>query len=335
MRRIVMVALVLLAPLPVAWAEDAKKDTGQDLKVDGKLSADDPKDKVITKSPHKVHEYQMKAGAAYIIDLKSRQFDSFLRLEDSSGKQLAADDDSGGFPNARIVHKATKDDNYRIIVTSFDGKGGAYTLTVKAATEAYAKVTAIKDEFQKGMMAVQQRAFAGGEIDIEKYYDGVGELQAKFLDRFLLFAEANANDSSAVAEANTMVRQMVGGMGNSAAEIIGAKLRSLIAKTKDNDLLGPANLALGQHLAKRYEKAFQKKDAAAAKIAQEAEAVLEKTGKEFTTLSAQAQEALFDLAKLAVGRKAMDIEGEDIDGQKFKLSDYRGKVVVIDFWGDW
>jgi hypothetical protein len=36
-----------------------------------------------------------------------------------------------------------------------------------------------------------------------------------------------------------------------------------------------------------------------------------------------------------VGLAAPEIEGEDIDGVRFKLSDYRGKVVVLDFWGDW
>jgi peroxiredoxin len=36
-----------------------------------------------------------------------------------------------------------------------------------------------------------------------------------------------------------------------------------------------------------------------------------------------------------VGDTAMEIRGEDIDGKKFKLSDYRGKVVVLDFWGNW
>jgi cytochrome oxidase Cu insertion factor (SCO1/SenC/PrrC family) len=30
-----------------------------------------------------------------------------------------------------------------------------------------------------------------------------------------------------------------------------------------------------------------------------------------------------------------EITGADIDGQPFKLSDYRGKVVVLDFWGFW
>ena len=38
---------------------------------------------------------------------------------------------------------------------------------------------------------------------------------------------------------------------------------------------------------------------------------------------------------LNIGKVAPEIEAEDIDGEKFKLSDYRGKVVVLDFWGDW
>ena len=38
---------------------------------------------------------------------------------------------------------------------------------------------------------------------------------------------------------------------------------------------------------------------------------------------------------IAVGQTAPDIEGVDSDGKKFKLSDYRGKVVVLDFWAGW
>jgi hypothetical protein len=36
-----------------------------------------------------------------------------------------------------------------------------------------------------------------------------------------------------------------------------------------------------------------------------------------------------------VGALAMEIEGEDIDGNRFRLSDYQGKVVLLDFWGNW
>lgn len=35
----------------------------------------------------------------------------------------------------------------------------------------------------------------------------------------------------------------------------------------------------------------------------------------------------------AIGTLAPEIEGVDLDGQAFKLSDYRGKVVLLDFWG--
>ena len=38
---------------------------------------------------------------------------------------------------------------------------------------------------------------------------------------------------------------------------------------------------------------------------------------------------------LAIGNQAPEIEAEDLDGQTFKLSDYRGKVVMLDFWGNW
>jgi hypothetical protein len=36
-----------------------------------------------------------------------------------------------------------------------------------------------------------------------------------------------------------------------------------------------------------------------------------------------------------IGRPSPEIEGKDVDGKPFKLSDYRGKVVALDFWGFW
>jgi AhpC/TSA family len=37
----------------------------------------------------------------------------------------------------------------------------------------------------------------------------------------------------------------------------------------------------------------------------------------------------------SVGARAPEIAGRDLDGAPFKLSEYRGKVVLLDFWGDW
>ena len=53
------------------------------------------------------------------------------------------------------------------------------------------------------------------------------------------------------------------------------------------------------------------------------------------TLAEAAKGDLFELRNLTIGKIAPEIEGEDIDGKKFKLSEYRGKVVVLDFWGNW
>lgn len=47
-------------------------------------------------------------------------------------------------------------------------------------------------------------------------------------------------------------------------------------------------------------------------------------------------ESLLDEAqRLEPGLPAPEIDGKDLDGVPFKLSDYRGKVVLLDFWGDW
>jgi len=41
------------------------------------------------------------------------------------------------------------------------------------------------------------------------------------------------------------------------------------------------------------------------------------------------------VAGMEVNNLAPDIVGVDLNGKKLKLSDYRGKVVLLDFWGDW
>ncbi len=48
-----------------------------------------------------------------------------------------------------------------------------------------------------------------------------------------------------------------------------------------------------------------------------------------------AEASLFEMRNLGIGKVAPEIDGEDIEANPIKLSDYRGKVVVLDFWGDW
>jgi peroxiredoxin len=54
-----------------------------------------------------------------------------------------------------------------------------------------------------------------------------------------------------------------------------------------------------------------------------------------TRLSEAARPFYFELSKLAIGKPAPEIEADDLDGVPFKLSQYRGKVVVLTFWATW
>jgi len=49
----------------------------------------------------------------------------------------------------------------------------------------------------------------------------------------------------------------------------------------------------------------------------------------------QASVELFELRHFAVGKTVEDIDGVDQDGKPFKLSDYRGKVVLLYFWSEY
>jgi hypothetical protein len=78
-----------------------------------------------------------------------------------------------------------------------------------------------------------------------------------------------------------------------------------------------------------------------AKATAEAEKLFEAVVKEagdkasFAAVKVNAEAELFEMQHLSIGKQPPEIEGDDIDGKKFKLSDYKGKVVVLDFWGNW
>ncbi len=343
MLRAITWSLVLCLPFPAALGQDppAKEDKakaiGKDLKFDGKLTADDPKDQVLQNSYHKVHTLKLEAGTTYVIDLKSFQFDSFLRLEDAKKKQLAQDDDGGGFPHARITYTPGRTDDYRIIVTTFKpGETGAYNLTIRQPSGVEKKLRGLEVELQKSQQGLEKEFRAArSDEDREKIRERYFELLAQHMEKVGNFAQENAGDPSA-QEAQRTILQLAGSLGNSDSPGVGKSLQAAYGKTKQENLKNVIGLALGKNLQKQYEKAYQNKVKAAAGLEAEAEKVLSQVADNATgPLQQQVQNVLFDLKNLTVGKKAPDIEGEDLDGKKFKLSDYKGKVVSLVFWGSW
>jgi hypothetical protein len=138
-------------------------------------------------------------------------------------------------------------------------------------------------------------------------------------------------------------------------------LRAVLDKNPSHDAQGVACLALSEYIKNRTAMAEQFKAQVKNQplFASAYERTLgkdyyreltkldpAKADKEIKDLSERAEQKYGDVKlpggmtigdrfRLAVGKKAPDIEGQDVDGKKFKLSDYRGKVVLLDFWGNW
>ncbi|MCA8957881.1 MAG: redoxin domain-containing protein [Planctomycetes bacterium] len=108
-----------------------------------------------------------------------------------------------------------------------------------------------------------------------------------------------------------------------------AALRQLIAGTPHADLRRQAQLATVRLLvaadAPTPETRREALELLAALLAERGE------GPE----AADAKRWQFELEHLQVGMVAPDFTAVDQHGVTFSLSDYRGKVVVLDFWGDW
>jgi AhpC/TSA family len=162
---------------------------------------------------------------------------------------------------------------------------------------------------------------------------------------------------------------------NSLSYVYSAKaeelLRAVMAKNPAKDAKGVACLNLGKYL-KNVADAVQQlkanpeegnrlesfhgkgtltklKAADADKLAKEAETAFEEAAAKYgdvvlytnprtmkkTTIADQVAGELFEIRNLAIGKTAPDIVADDLDGKPFKLSEYRGKVVVLDFWGNW
>ncbi len=140
-------ALAILAVTAAPAAAQADKP----LTIQGRLQASDPLDRVRKQSHHKVHEVELKKDQLYLIELRSADFDTFLRVEDAQGKKLAENDDIGETDlNSRLGFVPSATAKYRLVVTSFQGKQtGKYILRWQAlqpAGEAKTiKVKLIKD----------------------------------------------------------------------------------------------------------------------------------------------------------------------------------------------
>jgi hypothetical protein len=142
-------------------------------------------------------------------------------------------------------------------------------------------------------------------------------------------------------------------------------LRTVLEKSPHREVRGAACLRLAQflasrveklelmteqpELARRYEGWFGKEYLAAlrqrdrSQVMKEAERFYEQASEKYgdvklpynETVGEVATTDLFEIRHLAVGKVAPDLEGADQEDRPFKLSDYRGRVVLLYFWSEY
>jgi peroxiredoxin len=112
-----------------------------------------------------------------------------------------------------------------------------------------------------------------------------------------------------------------------------AFLRAVLDKNPSREDQGLACFGLGTLINRRAEHDGQ--------VGNEAEQLLERVLARYSdirmgvgglTIGEEAKVELRDLRAVGIGKPAPELDGKDLDGKPLKLSDSRGKVVVLTFW---
>lgn len=203
----------------------------------------------------------------------------------------------------------------------------------KAAREA--KDSAKARELMSAVTPPNRKGFGERALKLADQYGGDDGL------KFLTYAATNFADkdvakqvfdrvSAKYAMSPKITELLENGRGLMAAvgpESANELLSKIASENKDDQAKAWALYQQGNML--RTAKATDEQKAKMAEL----HAAAEKLAK--GDLADRLQAPRFEKERLQIGMEVPDIVGEDVDGVPFKLSDYRGKVVVLDFWGFW
>jgi thiol-disulfide isomerase/thioredoxin len=204
-------------------------------------------------------------------------------------------------PACRAEDKPAKADDYQALKKEFD----AAKKTIQEKIQAKAKE--LQAEFDKAKTDEAKK-----EV-IEKFRAFQVEQYSKFGQRFLDFAEKNPKSP----DAYDALVQALGLSGGPTAKT-GLWKKAMAAIQKDH----VKNEKIGQ-LIGRLGDTEDKTTLA----------LLEAIAK--NNPNAETRAKAEKILSLSVGHKAPEATSEDLNGKKVQLSDYKGKVVVLDIWATW
>jgi hypothetical protein len=194
---------LILDPTSLRADDDKVQDVGaKGLTVEGKVEAASPKVKFEpiegkdAELPAQLYRVRLKGGKRYKMTQDSTEIDSVLIVKDSADKQLAWDDDGGGFPNAMLHLNVAKDGVYKIYCASLKGTGlkdtGAFTLKISEAAAFKAREIksgqSVKDKLGNG---VKQLSYMVKLAKGKTYVIDMISADEKALDPYLILKNSN------------------------------------------------------------------------------------------------------------------------------------------------
>ena len=214
----------------------------------------------------------------------------------------------------------------RRLTASADYKKASEAQDMEAISKLRASVRAPdkKTWIEKFQKAADRYAPAAGEVPFLAWLavwsqdkDVATEVLGTIMER-----HAGSPDLLEIAEYVGVVRRTVG-------DELNAKVMDMLLASEHEMIKANALYTKGYALVGGREPSAEDLEQGGALLAECAKLV------DGTTLALRARAPEFQRTRLQIGMEVPDIVGADLDGVPFKLSDYRGKVVVIDFWGDW
>ena len=233
------------------------------------------------------------------------------------------------------------------------------------STPLATEIRSIIDEYENSVRANTQKLIAAATEEEKNKFRASIPSAGPYATKMLKLVHANMDQPDVVKGVNWLVTGAAGfPEGQEALKMLGTtfadragiaeavkqleyhglpaepELKAVIEKNTHRDEKAAALYALGAIHFKNFDASADRDSAAASKTKalecfQQLYADYEDVTIQSFKLSDSVAKMFFEMTSLQVGCEAPEIEGEDADGVNFKLSDYRGKYVVVIFWGGW
>lgn len=242
------------------------------------------------------------------------------------------------------------------------------TVTILAQAPASPLATEIRviiDEYENSVRANTQKLIAAATEEEKNQFRASIPSAGPYATKMLKLVQTNLDQPDVVKGVNWLVTGAAGfPEGQEALKMLGTTfadragiaeavkqleyhglpaepvLKAVIEKNTHRDEKAAALYALGAIHFKNFDASADRVSAAASKSKalecfQQLYADYEDVTIQGFKLSDTVAKMFFEMTSLQVGCEAPEIEGKDADGVSFKLSEYRGKYVIVIFWGGW